>query len=180
MLINQATWCFSQKIIKHLYISSFMQNKISKIIMLTIPIIESLILASIAFLGWFLEELPVRFIPTCSFLLYKQSIRYAALAVALSLFNAESIWYWYITLLSLDTILPFKRWYKHEVFWYRLGCKLWKLLVWKNIHNYEKSKKHSDLQIIAGAKVTTFAYGIMLPSIFKNTEDVQIILNHFQ
>ena len=33
------------------FISSFIQNKISKIIMLTIPIIESLILASIAFLG---------------------------------------------------------------------------------------------------------------------------------
>ena len=44
------------------FISSFMQNKISKIIMLTIPIIESLISASIAFVGWFLEEFPVRFI----------------------------------------------------------------------------------------------------------------------
>ena len=78
------------------FISSFMQNKITKIIMLTIPIIESLISASISFLGWFLEELPVRFIPTCLFLLYKQLIRYTALAVALSLFNAESIRYWYI------------------------------------------------------------------------------------
>ena len=124
-------------------------------------------MVSIAFLGWFLEELPVRSIPTCSFLLYKQLIWYATLAIALSLFNAESIWYWYITLLSLDTILPFKSWYKHKVFWFRLGCKLWKLLVWNNIHNYEKSKKYSDLQIIAGAKVTTFAYGIMLPSIFE-------------
>ena len=152
MLINQATWCFSQKIIKHLYISSFMQNKISKIIMLTIPIIESLILASIAFLGWLLEELPVRFIPTFSFLLYKQSIRYAALAVPLSLFNAESIWYWYITLLSLDTILPFKSWYKHKVFWFRLGCKLWKLLVWNNIHNYEKSKKYRTYKLLLEPK----------------------------
>ena len=77
------------------FISSFIQNEISKIIMLTITIIESLILASIAFLGWFLEELPVRFILTCLFLLYKQLIRCAALAVALSLFNAEYIWYWY-------------------------------------------------------------------------------------
>ena len=96
------------------FISSFMQNKIYKIIMLTIPIIESLISASSASLGWFLERLPVRFIPTCSFLLYKQLIRYAALAVAFSLLNenpSDTGIYIYI-LLSLDTILPSKRLYR--------------------------------------------------------------------
>ena len=96
------------------FISSFMQNKIYKIIMLTIPIIESLISASSASLGWFLERLHVRFIPTCLFLLYKQFIRYAALAVAFSLFNenpSDTGIYIYI-LLSLDTILPSKRLYR--------------------------------------------------------------------
>ena len=124
------------------FISSFMQNKITKVIMLTIPIIESLISASISFLGWFLEELPVRFIPTCLFLLYKQLIRYTALAVALSLSMQNPSGTDTYILLSLDTILPSKRWYRHRSFDTGWGANFErKLLISNNIHKYEKSKK---------------------------------------